>query len=106
MRGFMPTLTIKIMFCIACMLTGQRLWLGPPKFVDTIAEGIRTQQCGQLTSPILVDYIEKDVFTVVSSSQIKIHLNDSNIFSPRSTLVHHRGIHTYHLISSICLVLD
>ena len=74
MCGFMPTLIIKIMFCIACMLTGQRLWLGPPKFVDTIAEGIRTQQCGQLTFPILVDYIEKDVFTVVSSSQIRIHL--------------------------------
>ena len=65
-------LIMKIMFCVAHILTGQRLWTEPPKFVDTIAEGIRTQQCGQLTFPILVDYIEKDVFTVVSNSQIKI----------------------------------
>ena len=70
--GFMSTLIINIMFYIACILAGQRLWSEPPKFVDTIGEGIRTQQCGQLTFPILVDYIEKDVFTVVSSSQIHL----------------------------------
>ena len=51
---------------------GERLWSGPPKFVDTIAEGIRTQQCGQLTFPILVDHIEKDVFTVVGRSNLII----------------------------------
>ncbi len=33
----------------------RRLWPDPPRFVDTIAEGIRTQQLGQLTFPIVCD---------------------------------------------------
>ena len=34
------------------------LWPEPPRFVDTIAEGIKTQQCGKLTFPILCDMVE------------------------------------------------
>ncbi len=41
-----------------CLKAKERLWSDPPKFVDTIAEGIRTQQVGNLTFPILCDLIE------------------------------------------------
>ena len=27
-----------------CLSTGERLWPNPPQFLDTIAEGIKTQQ--------------------------------------------------------------
>lgn len=49
---------------------GQRLWPNPPQFLDTIAEGIKTQQVGQLTFPILLDLIEKDVITVSDQDMI------------------------------------
>jgi len=35
--------------------TGRRLWPDPPRFVDTIADGIRMQQLGKLTFPILCE---------------------------------------------------
>ena len=46
--------------------TGERLWSDPPRFVDTIADGIRFQQVGHLTFPIMCRLVEKQVFTVVS----------------------------------------
>ena len=45
---------------------GKRLWSDAPKFIDTIADGIRLQQVGHLTFPILCELAEKEVFTVVS----------------------------------------
>ena len=59
---------------------GVRLWEGPPRFLDTLAEGIRTQQVGHLTFPILVEHIEKEVFTVVSTPThfiVGIHLENT-----------------------------
>jgi hypothetical protein len=41
-------------------------WPNPPKFLDTIADGIILQQLGHLTFPIICDLVEKDVFTLVS----------------------------------------
>lgn len=48
------------------MFLGERLWPNPPQFVDTIADGIRIQQLGHLTWPIILDLAEKEVFTAVS----------------------------------------
>jgi hypothetical protein len=47
------------------LYVGERLWPNPPRFVNTIAEGIKLQQLGHLTWPIILDVVEKDVFTVV-----------------------------------------
>jgi serine racemase len=44
---------------------GERLWPDPPAFLDTIADGIRLQRIGLLTFPIMLDLVEKDVFTMV-----------------------------------------
>lgn len=44
----------------------ERLWSNPPQFLDTIAEGIKTQQVGQLTFPLLCDLIT-DVVTVTDA---------------------------------------
>ena len=41
----------------------ERLWSNPPQFLDTIAEGIMTQQVGHLTFPILCDLVD-EVITV------------------------------------------
>lgn len=41
----------------------ERLWPNPPQFLDTIAEGIKTQQVGHKTFPILCDLVH-DVVTV------------------------------------------
>merc|ERR1719391_1662875 len=41
----------------------ERLWDNPPQFLNTIAEGIKTQQVGHLTFPILCSLI-KQVITV------------------------------------------
>lgn len=41
----------------------ERLWENPPQFLDTIAEGIKTQQVGHVTFPLLCDLV-KDVVTV------------------------------------------
>ena len=57
---------------IVCVLLGERLWPNPPRMLQTIANGISTQQLGQLTWPILKDLAEKQVFTVVSIT-IQIH---------------------------------
>ena len=41
------------------------MWPNPPQFLDTIADGIRLQQLGHVTWPIILQLVEKDVFTVV-----------------------------------------
>jgi len=41
-----------------CLDSRQRLWPNPPQFLNTIAEGIMTQQVGQLTFPILCDLVD------------------------------------------------
>ncbi|XP_065834976.1 uncharacterized protein [Oscarella lobularis] len=43
---------------------GKRMWPNPPRSIETIADGMRTQQLGQLTWPIVRDLVEKIVFTV------------------------------------------
>ena len=50
----------------ASLKKGERLWPNPPQFLDTIAEGIMTQQVGQLTFPILCDLCD-DVITVTDA---------------------------------------
>ncbi|XP_012946291.1 probable serine racemase [Aplysia californica] len=45
-----------------CLRTGKRPWEGPPQYLDTIADGIRLQQTGYITTPILMELAEKDVF--------------------------------------------
>ena len=44
-----------------CLEQRERLWPDPPQFLDTKAEGIMTQQCGQLTFPILCQLVKKVV---------------------------------------------
>ncbi|XP_037085120.1 probable serine racemase [Pollicipes pollicipes] len=43
---------------------GRRLWLDPPRFISTLADGCTTQQCGRLTFPILCRLVEPTVLTV------------------------------------------
>lgn len=45
-----------------CLRSGKRPWQGPPQYLDTIADGIRLQQTGYITTPILTELAEKDVF--------------------------------------------
>jgi serine racemase len=47
-----------------CLQAGKRLWRNPPCTLNTIADGLRTQQLGQLTWPIARDLVEKTVFSV------------------------------------------
>jgi len=47
-----------------CLRSKERLWSNPPQFLDTIAEGIKTQQVGHLTFPVLCRYAEKEVIEV------------------------------------------
>ena len=47
-----------------CLKAKERLWPNPPQFLDTMAEGIKTQQCGILTFPILCEHAEPEVVTV------------------------------------------
>ena len=42
----------------------ERLWPNPPQFLKTMAEGIKLQQCGQITFPILCDHAEPNVISV------------------------------------------
>ncbi|XP_013383766.1 probable serine racemase [Lingula anatina] len=42
---------------------GKPMWPDPPKFVDTIADGLRVQRLGTLTFPVVLELVEKDVFT-------------------------------------------
>ena len=48
------------------LFVGERLWPNPPRFLDTIADGIRLQQLGELTWPIILELVEKEVFSVVN----------------------------------------
>jgi len=54
-----------------CLKSGERKWPNPPQFLNTIAEGIKTQQLGQLTFPILCDLAEHDVITVTDDEMIE-----------------------------------
>ena len=61
------------------LLIEKRLWPNPPRFVDTIADGIRFQQVGHLTFPIMCEKVEEKVFTVVSErcmiyERVKYHV--------------------------------
>merc|ERR1712183_153615 len=47
----------------ASLASRERLWPNPPQFLNTIAEGIMTQQVGHLTFPILCDLVD-EVITV------------------------------------------
>jgi len=44
---------------------GERLWPEPPRCLDTVADGMRMQQLGHLTWPIILEHAEKDVYTIV-----------------------------------------
>ena len=54
-----------------CLKTGERKWPNPPQCLNTIAEGIKTQQLGQLTFPILCDLAEHDVITVTDEEMVQ-----------------------------------
>ncbi|XP_059144389.1 serine racemase-like isoform X2 [Physella acuta] len=54
-----------------CLRSGKRPWEGPPKYLDTIADGIRLQQTGQITTPILIDLAEKDVFEMSDEEMVQ-----------------------------------
>ena len=54
-----------------CLKAGERLWSNPPQFLTTIAEGIMTQQAGQLTFPILCQLIEKETIVVPDDVMIQ-----------------------------------
>lgn len=47
-----------------CISKRERLWPNPPQFLDTIADGIILQQCGNKTWPIILELPEKEVITV------------------------------------------
>ena len=54
-----------------CLKSKERKWPNPPQFLNTIAEGIKTQQLGQLTFPILCDLAEPDVITVTDDEMVE-----------------------------------
>jgi len=54
-----------------CLTAKERLWPNPPQFLDTMAEGIKTQQCGILTFPILCEHAEPEVITVNDKEMIE-----------------------------------
>ncbi|XP_071512938.1 serine racemase-like isoform X2 [Panulirus ornatus] len=54
-----------------CLESKQRLWPNPPRFINTIADAIRTQQVGDLTFPILCEYAEPKVFSVTDDQMIE-----------------------------------
>ncbi|XP_062621024.1 serine racemase-like [Saccostrea cucullata] len=57
--------------CEICLQTGKRLWPNPPQFLNTIADGLKLQQLGKLTWPIILDLAEKEVFSVTDEDIIK-----------------------------------
>lgn len=57
--------------CENCLRTGKRLWPETPQFLDTIADGLIIQQLGKRTWPIILELVEKDVFTVKDEEIIK-----------------------------------
>jgi len=48
-----------------CLNSGEREWPNPPLFLNTIAEGIKQQQLGFKTFPLLVRLAEKQAIEVV-----------------------------------------
>lgn len=54
-----------------CLIAGERLWPNPPQCLDTIADGMRMQQLGIKTWPIILEHAEKRVFTVTDEEAIK-----------------------------------
>lgn len=48
------------------LTAGERLWPNPPRFLNTIADGIRLQQLGHVTWPIILELIEKQVFSLTN----------------------------------------
>ena len=54
-----------------CLKAKQRLWSDPPQFVDTIAEGIKMQQTGHLTFPILCELAEDSVMSITDEEMKK-----------------------------------
>ncbi|XP_078338621.1 serine racemase-like isoform X2 [Crassostrea virginica] len=54
-----------------CLRAGERLWPNPPRFLDSIADGIRVQQLGELTWPIILKLVEKEVFSVKDADIVK-----------------------------------
>ena len=54
-----------------CLKNNERAWPKEAKFLDTKAEGIRLQQCGNLTFPIMCELVEKEVFTQSDKSMIE-----------------------------------
>lgn len=57
--------------CEECLRAGERLWPNPPRFLNTIADGIRLQQLGELTWPIILELVEKEVFSVKDEDIVK-----------------------------------
>lgn len=54
-----------------CLTSGQRLWPNPPRFLDTIADSIRTQQIGELPFPILCSLADSGVLTVTDQQMVE-----------------------------------
>ncbi|ELU14464.1 hypothetical protein CAPTEDRAFT_133965 [Capitella teleta] len=54
----------------ASLMAEQRLWKGEPKFLDTIADGIRLQQVDHLTFPLLCKYAESTVFSASDEEMV------------------------------------
>uniref|UniRef100_A0A2C9JDA5 L-serine ammonia-lyase n=1 Tax=Biomphalaria glabrata TaxID=6526 RepID=A0A2C9JDA5_BIOGL len=50
---------------------GKRPWEGPPQYLETIADGIRLQQTGYITTPILIDLVEKQVFEMSDQEMVE-----------------------------------
>jgi len=55
----------------ACLEAKQRLWSNPPKFLDTFADSIRTQQTGLLTFPLLCEHADTSVITVTDAQMVE-----------------------------------
>ncbi|XP_055345475.1 probable serine racemase isoform X2 [Paramacrobiotus metropolitanus] len=53
-----------------CLSSGQRLWPNPPQFLPTLAEGIRMQQPGDITFPLMCQYTAHTVFTVTDAEMV------------------------------------
>eukprot|EP00117_Sycon_ciliatum_P023775 scpid52647/ scgid20127/ Probable serine racemase; D-serine ammonia-lyase; D-serine dehydratase; L-serine ammonia-lyase; L-serine dehydratase len=47
-----------------CIRSGERLWPNPPRLMNTIADGMRIQQPGSLTWPIIRDMAEKSTIAL------------------------------------------
>ncbi|KAK3083742.1 hypothetical protein FSP39_002440 [Pinctada imbricata] len=57
--------------CQECLKREERLWPNPPQYLDTIADGIRIQQLGHITWPIILRNVEKEVFTISNGEMIE-----------------------------------